>query len=92
LSVAKTSREATASKAALDHIALLRMPLKLAGGEPSLGASRRSKQGTEVAALFYSLIESAKLCGVEPRRYLLTATRAALADRHAVMLAHTLIT
>ena len=27
----------------------------------------RSKRGTEVAALFYSLIESAKLCGVEPK-------------------------
>ena len=27
----------------------------------------KSVPGTEVAALFYSLIESAKLCGVEPR-------------------------
>jgi hypothetical protein len=27
----------------------------------------RSERGTRVAALFYSLIESAKLCGVEPR-------------------------
>jgi transposase len=44
----------------------------------------RSKRGTEVAALFYSLIESAKLCGVEPKRYLLTATRAALAEGSAV--------
>lgn len=34
--------------------------------------------GTEVAALFYSLIESAKLCGVGPKAYLLHATRAAL--------------
>ena len=31
----------------------------------------RSQRGTEVAALFYSLIESAKLCGVEPKAYLL---------------------
>jgi transposase len=46
----------------------------------------RSRRGTEVAAIFYSLIESAKLCGVEPKRYLLTATRAALADRTAVTL------
>ncbi len=30
----------------------------------------RSERGTRVAALFYSLIESAKLCGVEPRAYL----------------------
>jgi hypothetical protein len=28
----------------------------------------RSERGTRVAALFYSLIESAKLCGVEPPR------------------------
>jgi len=29
----------------------------------------------EVAALFYSLIESAKLSGIEPKRYLLAATQ-----------------
>jgi transposase len=34
----------------------------------------RSERGTRVAALFYSLIESAKLCGVEPRAYLSEAT------------------
>ena len=51
----------------------------------------RSKRGTEVAALFYSHIESAKLCGVEPKRCLLAATRAALADRTAVTLPHTLL-
>ena len=38
----------------------------------------RSKRGTEVAALFYSLLESAKLCGVEPKAYLRAAARAAL--------------
>ena len=38
----------------------------------------KSKRGTEVAAIFYSLIESAKLCGLDPRDYLLAATRAAL--------------
>ena len=27
----------------------------------------RSERGTRVAALFYSLVESAKICGVEPR-------------------------
>lgn len=37
----------------------------------------RSKRGTEVAALFYSLIESAKLVGVEPATYLIEAARAA---------------
>ncbi len=38
----------------------------------------RSKRGTEVAAVFYSLFESAKLAGVEPKRYVLQATYAAL--------------
>ena len=38
----------------------------------------RSKRGTEVAALFYSLLESAKLCRVEPKAYLRAAARAAL--------------
>ena len=38
----------------------------------------RSKRGTEVTALFYTLVESAKLCGVEPKEYLLRATRTAL--------------
>jgi transposase len=52
----------------------------------------RSRRGIEVAALFYSLIESAKLCGVDPKRYLLTATRAALDDRTVVTLPHTLPT
>ena len=51
----------------------------------------RSQRGTEVAALFYSLIESAKLCGVDPKAYLLTAARAALADRTAVTLPHALL-
>jgi len=34
----------------------------------------RSERGTHVAALFCSLIESAKLCGVEPHAYLREAT------------------
>jgi transposase len=51
----------------------------------------RSQRGTEVAALFYSLIESAKLCGVEPKAYLLQATRAALATPGTVTLPHALL-
>lgn len=39
----------------------------------------RSKRGTEVAALLYSLTESAKLCGLEPKAYLRRAVSAALA-------------
>jgi transposase len=52
----------------------------------------RSRRGTEVAALFYSLLESAKLCGVEPKAYLLAAARAAALDRIAVTLPHVLLT
>ncbi|MBI3827308.1 MAG: IS66 family transposase [Candidatus Rokubacteria bacterium] len=52
----------------------------------------RSKRGTEVAALFYSLIESAKLCGVEPKAYLLHATHAALENPGTVTLPHALLT
>ncbi len=33
----------------------------------------RSKRGTEVAALYYSLVETAKLCNVNPSDYLYTA-------------------
>ena len=38
----------------------------------------RSERGTRVAALFYSLIELAKLAGVEPRAYLREATQRAV--------------
>lgn len=38
----------------------------------------RSVRGTEVAALFYTLIESAELLGVNPQAYLQHATREAL--------------
>jgi transposase len=39
----------------------------------------RSERGCEVAAIFYSLLESAKLCGLEPHAYLLGALAEALA-------------
>src|SRR5712692_10328998 len=52
----------------------------------------RSKRGTEVAALFYSLIETAKLAGVNPKTYLLQAVRAALANPGTVTLPHALLT
>ena len=51
----------------------------------------RSQRGREVAALFYSLIESAKLCGVEPKEYLLRATHAELETPGTVTLPHTLL-
>ncbi len=40
----------------------------------------RSRRGTEVASTFYSLLETAKLRGVDPARYL---REAALADARA---------
>jgi transposase len=52
----------------------------------------RSKRGTEVAALFYSLFESAKLCGVEPKSYVLTAALAAITEPGTPTLPHTLLT
>jgi hypothetical protein len=39
-----------------------------------------------VAALFYSLIESAKLCGVEPRAYLSEPARRAIRNPGTVTL------
>jgi hypothetical protein len=42
------------------------------GGENHYGS--RSERGTRMAARVYSLIESTKLCGVEPRGYLREAT------------------
>lgn len=44
----------------------------------------RSLRGCAVAALFYTLIESAKLCGVNPKSYLLRATHFALDQPGAV--------
>jgi len=48
----------------------------------------KSKRGTEIAAVFYSLLETAKLCGVDPARFL---REAALADaRGELLLPHDL--
>ena len=51
----------------------------------------RSKRGTEVAALLYSLLESAKLAGVEPKAYLIAATHTAIANASAPLLPHALL-
>jgi transposase len=50
----------------------------------------RSLRGTQVAALFYTLIETAKLAGVEPSRYLAEATRRALERPGTATLPHQL--
>lgn len=46
----------------------------------------RSDRGTKVAALLYTLFESAKLAGVDPHAYVLEATRRAIADPGTVTL------
>jgi len=45
----------------------------------------KSRRGTEVAALFYTIIESAKLAGVEPKAYLRLATYAALRGERVLL-------
>jgi len=52
----------------------------------------KSLRGTQVAALFYSLGESAKLAGLEPAAYLAEATRRAIAQPGAVTLPRDLAT
>ena len=49
-------------------------------------AGCRSEAGTQVAALFYSLVETCILEGVDVRKYLLAATMRALEDRESVFL------
>jgi transposase len=60
---------------------------------PALGRNNfygsHSRRGTEVAALFYSLVESAKINGVDPKKYLKQALRAAL-DGQRIPLPHEL--
>jgi len=46
----------------------------------------RSVKGTRVAALFYSLVKSCKLVGVDVRAYLMEATRRAIANPGSVFL------
>ncbi|MBU6430087.1 MAG: hypothetical protein KGR26_13815 [Cyanobacteria bacterium REEB65] len=46
----------------------------------------KSLRGTEVAAVMYTVFESAKLCGVAPLAYMTAAVEAALAKAGAVLL------
>ena len=61
----------------LDNNAIERAQRGLVVGRKNHYGSH-SRRGTEVAALFYSLMESAKLVGLEPKHYLLLAVNAAL--------------
>jgi transposase len=45
----------------------------------------KSKRGTEVAAIFYSLVESAKLAGKDPAAYLRAAVEAAVVDKRVLL-------
>jgi transposase len=45
-----------------------------------------SRRGAEVAAILYTLFESAKLAGVDPHRYVLEATRRAIASPGTITL------
>lgn len=51
----------------------------------------RSMRGTKVAALLYSLVETAKLAGIDPREYLRKATRRAIANPGTVTLPRDLL-
>ncbi len=51
----------------------------------------RSKRGTEVAAMLYTLFETAKLAGVDPHAYVLEATRRAIAAPGTATLPHELL-
>ena len=48
----------------------------------------RSKRGMQVAGLYYSLLDTAKICGVDPRQYLLGALRLAIQEPGSVLLPH----
>ncbi len=57
---------------------------------PSTVRAASAERGTRVAALCYSLIESAKLWGVEPRAYLREVTLRAVRNPGTVTLARDL--
>ncbi len=50
----------------------------------------KSKRGTEVAAIFYSLLETAKLHDINPKEYLLAAAKAAIKNPGIALLPHEL--
>jgi len=52
----------------------------------------KSKRGSEVAAIFYTLFESAKLIGVDPSAYLLEAARRAIRNPGTITLPHEFLT
>jgi transposase len=75
---------------AIDNNATERTMRGMAVGRKNHYGSK-SKRGTEVAALFYSLIESAKLAGLEPSAYLAEAARRAINNPGTVTLPQDLL-
>jgi transposase len=51
----------------------------------------KSQRGTEVAALYYSLVESAKLAGINPVLYIEEAARGAITNPGTATRPHDLI-
>ncbi len=49
-------------------------------------AGSRSEKGTQVAALFYSIVETCRLQGIAPQAYLVAAARHALVDRGSALM------
>lgn len=68
----------------IDNNALERALRGIALGRKNHYGSR-SRRGTEVAAIMYTLIESAKLAGVSPRAYLRAVVDMAMQDPRAVL-------
>ena len=73
----------------LDNNLLERAIRPLALGRKNFLGSR-SERGVVVASVLYSLIETAKLCEVDPRKYVLAAVHAALEVPHRILLPHDL--
>ena len=46
----------------------------------------KSRRGTEAAAILYTLVESAKLSGIDPKAYIAEIARRALDEPDAVLL------
>ena len=46
----------------------------------------RSVRGTKVAAIYYTLVESAKLCGIDPQAYIRTAAARTIEKPGSILL------
>jgi transposase len=62
------------------------LPLSAAAAPQKGHQGSKSLRGSEVSALFYTLVESAKLASVEPSKYLCAAAEAALAQEQGTPL------